>query len=73
MDSLDTELVEHLQRVRLGMLRALQHLGLIRTLLTRWSDALIHFSGGGEKAVTKHRSRNKLLARERIDALLDDG
>ena len=28
---------------------------------------------GGEKAVAKHKSRDKLLARERIDALLDDG
>lgn len=29
--------------------------------------------GGGEKAVEKHRSRGKMLARERIDALLDNG
>lgn len=29
--------------------------------------------GGGEKAVALHRSRNKLLPRERIEALLDPG
>jgi acetyl-CoA carboxylase carboxyltransferase component len=29
--------------------------------------------GGGERAIALHRQRNKLLARERIDALLDPG
>ncbi len=29
--------------------------------------------GGSERAVSKHRSRNKLLPRERIDLLLDEG
>src|SRR5919108_596993 len=29
--------------------------------------------GGGERAVALHRQRNKLLARERIEALLDPG
>lgn len=29
--------------------------------------------GGGEEAVAKHKSRGKLTARERIDALLDPG
>lgn len=29
--------------------------------------------GGGDEAIAKHKSRGKLLARERIDALLDDG
>ena len=29
--------------------------------------------GGGVKAVEKHRQRNKLLPRERIDRLLDPG
>ncbi len=29
--------------------------------------------GGGEKAVAKHHSRGKMTARERIDALLDEG
>jgi len=30
-------------------------------------------AGGGERAVAKHKERGKLLARERIDALLDPG
>lgn len=30
-------------------------------------------AGGGEEAVRKHRARGKLLARERIEALLDPG
>ena len=29
--------------------------------------------GGGEKAKAKHKARNKLLVRERIDALVDPG
>ncbi len=29
--------------------------------------------GGGEETVAKHRARGKMLARERIDALLDEG
>jgi 3-methylcrotonyl-CoA carboxylase beta subunit len=29
--------------------------------------------GGGEEAVAKHKKRGKMLARERVDALLDDG
>src|SRR5436305_10242325 len=30
-------------------------------------------AGGGERAVERHRARGKLLARERIDRLLDPG
>lgn len=30
-------------------------------------------SGGGEKAIARHRSRGKLLPRERIDRILDEG
>ena len=30
-------------------------------------------AGGGESSVSKHKERGKLLARERINALLDDG
>jgi acetyl-CoA carboxylase carboxyltransferase component len=30
-------------------------------------------AGGGERAVERHRSRGKLLARERIDLLVDPG
>src|SRR5207302_5591543 len=29
--------------------------------------------GGGDEAVAKHKKRGKMLARERIDNLLDDG
>jgi acetyl-CoA carboxylase carboxyltransferase component len=36
----------------------------------RMSKALL---GGGEEAVAKHKKRKKLLARERIDTLLDHG
>jgi acetyl-CoA carboxylase carboxyltransferase component len=31
----------------------------------------ITFKGGGDEAVKLHKSRNKMLARERIDALID--
>lgn len=31
------------------------------------------YEGGGEKAKAKHKARGKLLARERIDALVDPG
>src|SRR5215831_4388362 len=30
-------------------------------------------AGGGEKAIERHRSRGKLLARERVDRLVDPG
>jgi acetyl-CoA carboxylase carboxyltransferase component len=30
-------------------------------------------AGGGEKMVQKHKARNKMLARERVDALTDVG
>ena len=30
-------------------------------------------SGGGESQVAKHKARGKLLARERVDLLLDKG
>src|SRR2546423_15392982 len=30
-------------------------------------------AGGGDKAIERHRSRGKLLARERIDLLVDPG
>ena len=31
------------------------------------------YAGGGESATQKHKARNKLTARERIDALVDAG
>lgn len=38
------------------------------------SDAVLQcHKGGGEKAISKHKSRGKLLARERIDGLIDKG
>ena len=37
-------------------------------------DATMHcHKGGGEKAIAKHRLRGKMLARERIDNLVDKG
>ncbi|HCM73643.1 MAG TPA: methylcrotonoyl-CoA carboxylase, partial [Armatimonadetes bacterium] len=35
--------------------------------------AAVVSAGGGAAAVEKHKSRGKLLARERIDGLLDPG
>ncbi len=46
------------------------HQGLLATLKERL--ALIK-QGGGERAVERHRGRGKLLPRERIERILDDG
>ena len=46
------------------------NLGLLRELRERLE--LVR-RGGGEEAVAKHRARGKLLARERIDLLIDPG
>ncbi len=46
------------------------NLALVRTLRQRL--ALVK-RGGGEEAVKRHRERGKLLARERIDRLVDPG
>lgn len=46
------------------------HLSLKSDLQKRMEKV---FAGGGESAVDKHRSRGKLLPRERIDAILDPG
>lgn len=43
------------------------HLAIFRKSLAKVMQ------GGGEEAVAKHQSRGKLLARDRIDTLLDDG
>jgi acetyl-CoA carboxylase carboxyltransferase component len=43
---------------------------LLQTLRDRLSQVA---EGGGPEAVERHRSRNKFLARERIDLLLDPG
>jgi 3-methylcrotonyl-CoA carboxylase beta subunit/propionyl-CoA carboxylase len=51
--------------------RNLEHnLGLVRQLRERLVQVR---AGGGAEAVARHRSRGKLLARERVDALLDPG
>src|SRR6188508_2577522 len=44
--------------------------GLVSELRERTAQVA---SGGGERAVERHRSRGKLLARERIDRLVDPG
>src|SRR5258708_15208750 len=43
---------------------------LVAELRDRTSQVAV---GGGERAVERHRSRGKLLARERIDLLVDPG
>ena len=46
----------------------------MRVLVDDLSDKLAKISeGGGEKARKKHQDRGKMLARERIDTLIDDG
>ena len=41
-------------------------------LMAQYREAMAaSMQGGGEAAVTKHKKRNKLLARERIDLLID--
>src|SRR2546421_5178164 len=44
--------------------------GLVLELRERTAQVA---AGGGEKAIERHRSRGKLLARERIDRLVDPG
>jgi acetyl-CoA carboxylase carboxyltransferase component len=52
---------DHNREVNLGLVRELRgRLELVRR-------------GGGDEAVAKHRARSKLLARERIDLLVDPG
>src|SRR5437879_5030716 len=46
------------------------NLRLVAELRTRLAELR---QGGGEEAVRRHRARNKLLARERIERLLDPG
>lgn len=46
----------------------------MEAILAEYRAALkVAMSGGGEEAIVKHKKRGKLLARERIDALLDPG
>ena len=46
------------------------HLGLKSELLGKLEKVK---QGGGDKYVEKHKSRGKLLARERIEKIIDDG
>jgi len=50
--------------------REAHHLDLLKTLEARLADVR---AGGDERSVSQHRSRNKALARERIQAIVDDG
>jgi acetyl-CoA carboxylase carboxyltransferase component len=50
--------------------RRAQMEALVEQLRARTSQVA---AGGGERAVARHRSRGKLLARERIDRLVDPG
>jgi acetyl-CoA carboxylase carboxyltransferase component len=50
-----------------NMAHNLEQVGVLRQRLQAVRE------GGGERAVALHRQRHKLLARERIDALLDPG
>ena len=41
-------------------------------LMAQYREAMsASMQGGGESAIAKHKKRNKLLARERIDLLID--
>lgn len=46
------------------------HLGLREEFLTKLERVAL---GGGDKAVEKHKKRNKFLARERINKIIDEG
>ena len=46
------------------------HLGLRSNLAERLNSTLV---GGGENSIKKHYSRNKFLARERINKIIDNG
>jgi acetyl-CoA carboxylase carboxyltransferase component len=51
-----------------------ENAAIMRGLVAELRERLKHVAqGGGEVAIERHRSRGKLLARERIDLLLDPG
>lgn len=51
-----------------------QSLRRTRAQLTELNERLRHaHRGGGDRAVQRHRSRNKMLPRDRIDGLVDPG
>lgn len=44
----------------------------MESVIAKFNNAVTHaLNGGGEKAKAKHKARGKMLARERIDALID--
>ncbi|HEY9315478.1 MAG TPA: acyl-CoA carboxylase subunit beta, partial [Williamsia sp.] len=45
--------------------------GLIAQLYTIAEQLALANAGGGEKYVARHRSRGKMLARERVELLID--
>ena len=46
----------------------------MESIISKYTSAVTNaLNGGGEKAKLKHKARGKLLARERIDQLLDFG
>jgi acetyl-CoA carboxylase carboxyltransferase component len=64
-------LESHVQPDRPEFRENLAHMeGLVADLRRRLSEAR---AGGGEEAVRRHREQGKLLARERIERLLDPG
>lgn len=61
-------------RVQTGAKEFLENKTHYETLAKTYREKLKRVqAGGGDEAVARHKSRGKLLARERIDALLDRG
>jgi acetyl-CoA carboxylase carboxyltransferase component len=65
-----TLLDSHLERTEEFERRRARMQALVEELRARTAEVS---RGGGERAIERHRSRGKLLARERIDRLLDPG
>ena len=63
-------LESHVERTEEFERRRARMQALVEELRTRTAEVS---RGGGERAIERHRSRGKLLARERIDSLLDPG
>lgn len=50
------------------------NLAAMNSVMESWREKTAEvLEGGGAEAIAKHRKRGKMLARERIDAILDDG
>lgn len=51
-----------------------QNQAVMREMITQWRKRIeVVKAGGGDEALKKHKSRGKLSARERIEALIDQG